>query len=412
MQRPTPHLHLIQTPQVAQRLAPGILSSIEILTLPIDRLEEWIQQKVDENPALSIVTQKKTPEWRLFEHTTPHLPSLYQYLLNQAWQVFEKEEMPICEMIAGSLDDKGFITATTQDIAHWCNVSLTQVERVLTNFQSLDPLGIATQNAQEALLLQAKNAGYDEAVILLSNHYNDLIHQRFVIIAKQMKISEERVHTIVHKQIRRLNPFPGSGYDTTPIIVQMPELVLDFNGTWQITSRDSSLPTLEISEIFKKTAHPWERCKLAEAEHLIAALTHRKQLLFRVMAYLAEMQGAYLRGDTNELQPLYLSQVAKDLQVAPSSVSRIIKDKLIESPRGYVWLRSLFSYNVGEQDISKQRAKQLLLQLLRSEKGKCARGDQELAMLLKKHHALSLSRRTVAKYRKELGIPANTNRKK
>ncbi len=390
-----------------------LIQSLEILSLPIDQLEIAIKQKLDENPALSIVTHGKK-EKRLHNHLSvenrfANQPTLYDILTQQVRDVFTKNELPIAMMIAGNITEKGFLGVEIAELATLCNVAQNEVQRILSRFQLLDPIGIGAMNPREALLIQAKEKKLSCAIVILENHYDQLLHGKYREIAAALKIAPEKLKEIINLEIKILTPFPGYGFNTLPVLTRRTELQLDLEKDgWVVTHFDEDLPLLEISQEFMTSNESWRIEKVEEANRFIETIAKRKSLLIKAVMILAKKQCSYLQGASNMLEPLLICEMAKELEVAPSTLSRALSNKVIDTPRGIVSLRELFTQKIdtkNQKSISKQKAKMLLKQLIENENRKKPVRDDSLVELLKQQHDVELSRRTIAKYRAELGIP-------
>lgn len=356
--------------------------------MPVDELSYVIEQKVAENPALSLVTHAEKRDFLVGD--VEKKPSLYEKILEQARDEFSGEEMDVVDLIAGNLNAKGFLE---EDVSEVCNVAQNVAESILRRFQLLDPIGIGSKNAREALLVQARHKKLRCAEVILQDHYDLLIKQKYKEIARELEITVEEVLQIIDREIKMLNPFPGLGYEVGEAFVKRPEMKITHSGSeWVVTHVLEDLPELKIDE------NMLERHFVKDAHQLIDALMKRKALLTKMVLFIADRQKEYLLENSKELKPLVQKEIAEALDISLSTVSRALSNKVIETPLGIIDLKSLLSHEVCEGS-SKQKAMDLLKKLLSESQKK---SDQKLSEILESEHNIKLSRRTVAKYRKQM----------
>lgn len=381
-----------------------MIASLELLAMPSDELYSAIEKKVDENPALSFVTHNPSSNSRhthlVIENQLVEQPSLFETIMKQARDEFSKKDLPIAEALAGNINEKGFLEATIDEIKEMCNVSDKRVNYVLKRFHLLDPIGVGATDAKEALLIQARKKKLRCAEIIIRDYYDLLLKKRYKRIGKELDISQEEVEQIVSREIKSLYPFPARGYDVRPSIVRRPEMkITHSDDKWIVTHAFDDIPELKITPDFTQAADPWKKERAKDARKFIDAIAKRKALLIKIVLFIAERQKDYVLGSGALLNSLQLTDLAEAFDVSPSTISRAIANKSIETPRGLLALHDLFSRKV-DQNTSKQKAMLLLKQLMENTQTK--KTDAALSQLLLKMHDIKLSRRTVAKYRQEL----------
>jgi len=405
-------LHFSQCVQQNQRLIMSVAMehAFHILQLPTEELADWLEQEIEQNPVLDLPCSSA----KEFDHSsTPSKPSLYDHLLSEiALHFTTREEKEIARYFAGSLDSKGMLVLSTEEIKG--------KEEILNVFQRMDPKGVGARSVQEALLIQLEEKKHSLVYSLVSNHYHDLLHLRLQKIAKEMNLSLSKVKAIIHKQIRLLNPFPANGYqdEVNPILTADVTLHNE-EGIWSVEVNDSTLPPIQIHPYYLKALEEKElrndeialiRRHLAAGKWLIRAVDRRKKTLQEIATYLLKRERAYFEGITSAPTPLTMKEVAKALSLSESTITRAIANKALATPRGLLTFRSFFNQGLRsiKGDISSMEAKDLLLKLIKQEEAPLS--DEALSKLLLSR-GIQCARRTVTKYRKELKIGSTSQRK-
>ncbi len=365
-------------------ISPAMEQAFHVLAMPTLELTDWLEKEVGQNPLLEM---RNRPPCEFNTSLIKDEPTLYEYLLGEIPLHFETaEEKEKAELIAGSLDRNGFLALSDDELEGF--------EEVLKRFHQIEPLGLGARNAQEALLIQLSGKEKNSAYKIIKEHYEDLLHKRWPIIAKSLKLSIEEVKELVIKELRSLNPFPGRQFQqeinpflAADITIQKEE------GRWNV---EANLPSLQLFSPKEEMKH-----YLTEAKWLVHTLDQRKKTLEKIALYLLKEQQDYFEGMTDTPKPMTMCSLAKALGLSESTVTRAISHKAIATPRGLLKLRDFFSPN---QDV-----KQLLLKLIAKEKEPLS--DEALSQELRAQ-GIRCARRTVAKYRKELKIGSASYRKR
>jgi RNA polymerase sigma-54 factor len=353
-------------------------------------------------------------------------PTLQEYLLEQLH--IQKLSVPlfVAEYIVGNLNDNGGLTITLEDIARETKVSLDTAERALTVVQTLDPLGVGARSLEECLRLQLPlipNCPPELSELL--KYLEDLAAGRLQKIAHTMKLSITRVQELADL-IRKLDPKPGrrfSGPGDVRYIV--PDVVIEeIGGEFIILVNDITVPRLGINKTYRDAlSHEGEtdtrkfvEQKLNAAAWLIRSIEQRRLTLYKVANAIVKWQTDFLRYGVRHLKPLTLKDIAEEIGVHESTVSRATSHKYVQTPRGIFEFKFFFANGMGrghnnDTNITTEEIKLALREIISSENPKSPYSDQKLADLLKAREMV-ISRRTVAKYRDELGISAATVRKR
>lgn len=343
-------------------------------------------------------------------------------------------EQQIAEYIIGNLNDDGYLSASLRELSdallfnEQLECSDEEIEKVIAAIQTLEPAGVATRSLQESLLQQLSrqesNPIRQYAIQIVSKAFDDLAKRNYQRIMEQFKLSEEDF-TQALQAIRSLNPRPASGYGTA-LEAAVARIVPDFtvhlqDGALQLWLNDApNLPQLGISPAYltlsqTKPKNSSERsnkqfavARVLEAKGFIDALRRRRQTLLLVVGEIVQAQESFFRtGDIHQLRPLVLRDIAERVSLDISSISRITQRKYIQTDHGIYPLKYFFSegmLNSKGEAISSRSTKERLQQLIASEDKSNPLSDAELAELLTTKGA-PIARRTIAKYREQLGIP-------
>lgn len=384
--------------------------AFHILMMPSAELSEWLEIEIESNPLLKLSKSRiELPEVNLMHHQ----PTLYEHLTHQIELTFKQpEEKTFARMLAGSLDEKGFLDLSPEEIKG--------KEGIVAQFQQLDPLGIGAKNAREALLIQLEEKKGSPAYLILSDHYEDLLQHRWMKIAKKLKISLSDLQEIIHRDLGRLNPYPAISFERTINPSLLPDITIHLDeGIWSIEVAHSYLPVIEIdhdyvqmlqSDESKKEEKDFIRRHLAAGNWLQRSIDRRHSTLYQIGSYLLKKQKGFLEGLDPSPQPMTMKEMAAALNLNESTITRAILNKTASTSRGLIPLRKFFTHPVKSNrgQVSNEEAKRLIIQLINQEATPLS--DETLSIKLK-DYGIECARRTVAKYRKELRIGSTSQRR-
>jgi RNA polymerase sigma-54 factor len=353
--------------------------------------------------------------------------SLKDHLMVQLGvSVITNKEKRIGEFIIESLDNKGYLGCSLQDISLLINEDVIEVERVLRLVQTFDPIGVAARSLSECLMIQLKEKGIqDKNAYIIAEHYlEDIATNKIQKIAKELKISISRVQSICDI-IKMLEPKPSRGFivDSDNIRYIVPDVTIEnINGEYIIIVNDNSLPTLTISNYYKsminnlddKEANKFLSDKLNSSMWLIKSIEQRRMTLYKVTESILKFQRKFFDEGKTALKPLVLKDVADDIGVHESTVSRATNGKYVQTPRGLFELKYFFASSINETDgdgISSTSVKTHIQKLINEENTQKPLSDQKIAELLGEE-GINISRRTVAKYRDEMRISSSSMRRR
>ncbi|MGE5580016.1 MAG: RNA polymerase factor sigma-54 [Bacillota bacterium] len=443
--------------QEAQKLAltPEVRQAIMVLQMSALELTSFIRQQVEENPLLEMVFdphEESLPESSdpqdeellacfcdssdlgpsmssrtrenpvpLYEVFAEDRPGLREYLSAQLGLLnLSPEEHLTGELLIGNIDDNGYLRSSPEEISRVTRLPLEKVEGVLAAVQSLDPPGVGARDLRECLLLQARAARCDAVVIgVIDGHLGDLAAGRYRKIAKEMGTSVQEVMK-ARDDLLTLDPKPGARYSSESVKYVYPEITVRREASGiTVTVLDSALPRVRWNPFYRrlleagdKDARTYLQEQLRKARSLLRSIEQRRETIVRVMECVASRQAAFFREGPAHLEPLTMKDVAQQLGLHESTVSRCLRDKYVDTPYGVFPCKSFFSPKVrtDDRDVSQYMVKRLIQTMIQAEDPGRPLADQEISAELSKR-GMHVARRTVAKYRSQLGIKPSGRRK-
>ena len=398
----------------------------------LDDLDQEIPDYFDEQPRLSV---NRVQEFSDRYHDTMANISqrgitLYDHLLLQLRELdLPVELLTMAERIASSLDAEGggYLKLPLESLIRndLDEQQLAIAQQALDVVQQLDPPGVAARNLEECLLLQlsVEDPFYRELHLLITNHLEDLEHNRLPLIQKQTGMSIEDIQ-LIWEELRQLNPKPAASFVEKPVISVVPDLFVhrDDDGRYVVTVEERDIPQLCISNYYRsrlkaadanKEEKDFLRRKLNGAQWLIEAIQQRQATLLKVSQAIVDHQYRVIDDGLEAIVPLKMQQIADTVSVHVTTVSRAVDDKWIQTPRGIFPLRGFFvGGTTGEdgEDVAWDNIRTKLQEIIDQEDKAKPHSDDELVRRLKAA-GLSVARRTVTKYRKKMGIPSSRQRK-
>lgn len=385
------------------------------------------------------------PNWEVDrepqENRITAIPPLVEQLHEQlALSELSLEEREIGEYIIGNLDERGYLGCSVEEIAGDLDVNEEDVERVLRAIQTFDPPGIAARDLRESLLIQlAFNSDpfAELALEIVRDHMEDLTRRRLTRITRALGISNEVLKDAL-TVIEGLQPYPGSLSSSdyngllmmdTEVSYITPDLIVEKEGAeWVVSLTDGTLPSLRINAAYtdllkkpkkkKKKKGPDEvktyvSKKLNDARWLINAIHQRRTTMLKVANYLVRAQMGFFEHGSSHLKPMVLQDVADEVEMHVSTISRVSNGKYMQTPHGVFELKYFFDSKVSTdagEDVSARSVKDKIARMVADENKSKPLSDQEIADVLS-DDGLQIARRTVAKYRDQLNIPSQRYRK-
>ena len=337
----------------------------------------------------------------------------------------DAREAFIARHIIGQLDDAGYLSGSLADIAEALGVGAAEAERALAVVQSMDPTGVGARTLSECLALQAREADrYDPCMARLIDNL-DLVVRGEVARLKRMCDVDDEDFAEMLAELRNYDPKPGLAFGGGDTSVIVPDILVTSSakGEWDIALNDATLPRLVVNRGYyvalrqgrtDKRTQGWLKEKLADANWLIKALDQRQKTILKTAAEIVKRQEGFFRRGVSELRPLTLREVAEEIDMHESTVSRVTSNKYLHCDRGCFELKYFFSSGVGSSDgegASAEAIKARIKALTDAEDAKKILSDQKLVDLLK-GEGFDLARRTVAKYREAIGIGSSAERRR
>lgn len=355
-------------------------------------------------------------------HAAP--PTLEAHLM---WQLrlsaLTEEQKEIGELVVGNLDSSGYLRASAEEIAGMAERTPAEVETVIAAVQRFDPVGVAARTPQECLLIQIEMLHYDRDPILVDlvrHHLEDLETHRYKPLLRKFRLDMDTLKEYIDI-IQSLDPMPGASFgESEPMYVSPDVYVYSCDGDFIILLNDDGLPNLQMTTMYGGEAFHSEKEKeymnekLRSASWLIRSLEQRQRTLYKVVESIVKHQRAFFEEGVSKLHPLILKDIAEDISMHESTVSRITTNKYVATPHGTFELKFFFNSALGLDDgsqVGSESVKALLKKCIGEEDPKNPLSDERLCELLKEHLGVNIARRTVAKYRTALDIPSSSRRK-
>lgn len=346
------------------------------------------------------------------------------------WQLsmssFAEEERFAAAEIIGNLDDAGYLHASLEELAEVCERDLSVVEKALVRVQQFDPPGVACRNLQECLLLQLERMDMSDslAAAILRDNIVELEGRKYPLIAKAQKVSLDDVLAAA-KLISGLDPRPGRAYNEEDVHYIVPDIFVHKVGDeYVVTQNDEGLPNLRINSFYRnaltdnksvdKKAGEYIQDKMRSAVWLIKSIHQRQRTIYKVTKSIVKFQREFFDHGIEYLKPLVLRDVAEDIEMHESTVSRVTTNKYVQTPQGLFELKYFFNSGINTADgdaVASESVKNRIKEIVAGENPKKPYSDQKIVDLLKDQD-INIARRTVTKYREMLGLGSSTERKR
>lgn len=362
-----------------------------------------------------------------FERPEVNQTTLPEHLLSQLnLSNLSEKEIIIGEYIIWNIDEVGYLTVSLENIAKNLDVTEDEAEKVLAIIQRFDPIGIGARDLQECLLIQLYEATEPNhlAIIVIKDHFDDFKNKRFEKIAKKLNISIEEFKEVL-TLITRLNPKPGGGYQNIYDNTITPDVLVQKEGDeFKIILNDWNIPHLRINNSYRsllldkkntsKKTKEFIKNRLESARWLINSIHQRRATIVKVVEAIIQRQYDFFDKGTVYLKPMILKDVAEDISMDISTISRVTNGKYVQTDFGVYELKHFFSEKIkreGGEDVSNKEVKNRIRIIIEGENPKKPFNDLKIVDMLKKD-GFDIARRTVAKYREQMNIPVSRLRRK
>ena len=366
---------------------------------------------------------RDTPRFESFiarkETLKDHL--LWQFLMTKP----AKKEEEIASLIVGNLNKDGYLDITIDEIAQISLTESEKVEQILSHMQAFDPVGVCARNLSECLLIQAKHLGFDDTIVteIIANHLSELEKKNYKAVCKSLKVSMDEVVSAVNV-IKGLEPKPGRQFsEDTPQYINPDIYVYKFENDFVIMLNDDGMPKLRVNSFFKKSisrgkkisgeAEDYIQEKMRSAAWLIKSIHQRQKTIYKVMESILRFQRRFFEKGITHLKPMVLRDVAQDIGMHESTISRVTTNKYAYTPQGIFELKYFFNSSIkrGQGDtIASASVQEKIRQIILSENPKKPYSDDKISKLLEEEN-IHIARRTVAKYREMLKVLPSNKRK-
>jgi RNA polymerase sigma-54 factor len=361
------------------------------------------------------------------ENTLTRPPNLTDHL---AWQLGMSDASPavkdIGAFIIGNIDEDGYLRATNEEIAAAGPYDPADVEKAITAIQSLDPIGVGARDLRECLLLQLEFLEVDNPLVesIVRDHWDMFMQRHFVQIAKALGTDMKTLEGVV-EVIKHLDPKPGRKYSNERAIYVEPDVYIQKVGDdYVIVLNEDGMPKLRINGSYRSMLNSMDsksdgetvnyiKDKIRSAVWLIKSLDQRQRTIYKVAESIVKHQREFLEKGIDYLRPLVLRDVADDIQMHESTVSRVVSNKYMHTPRGLFLMKYFFHSGIDSdtgEDISSLTVKKKIQGFIDGEDPRKPLSDSKIMKILN-DEGINIARRTVAKYRDELNIPSSTDRK-
>jgi len=371
-------------------------------------------------------TPQEVKELPPIENTLSTSASLSDHLMWQlSLQIDDGAKREIGTAIIGNVDDDGYLVASLEEIAAMGPWPVGDVEAVLEQIQGFDPIGVAARDLQECLLLQIRHIGLEGTPTerIVAEHLRLLQNHQIPEIARRLALSIDDLKEHI-EVIRHLDPKPGSRYNPSQAHYVIPDVyVMKVEDQYVVVLNEEGLPQLRISPVYrrlldKKTEQNTEtrayvKDKFRSALWLIKSVEQRQKTIHKVAASIINFQREFLDHGIEHLRPLVLRDVASDIGMHESTVSRVVTNKYMHTPQGVFELKYFFHSGISSsfgESVSSVTIKNRIRKIVEAEDVRRPLSDSKIVGILQ-HEGLVLARRTIAKYREELKIPTSNQRK-
>ncbi len=414
---------------------------LTLLVKPKLEFQNTIRQELEENPFLEEVYTIETDydiepikdlakhyeedeeEEKLRSNRFVYKPTLTEILESQVDLEFDGIDRDIAYEIIGNLDEKGFFKLPLEDIASKFKVPVEKVEEIRKRITKMEPVGIASRNYEEAILVQYKER-YGEDFLAEKIINEDLLKLNDLdyLYEKYKDVDKEKIDTVI-SNIKSLNPYPTVNFsDDVQQYIEPDIFVYDKGDDFEIKINEKGIPELKLTTAYRKLISrkdlPEETKKFLDekyekAKGIIEAIKQRRENLYKITKAILNRQKDFLRKGKEHLKPLTLKDIAEEVDLHESTISRTVNSKYIQTEYGIFPLKAFFSAKLKTTsgEVSTERVKYMIQELIENEDKRKPLSDQAIVNILKER-GIKIARRTVTKYREELGIPDSRTRRR
>ena len=425
-------LKITMTQELSQAIALLQYSAVELVA--------FLENKALENPLLQIDNIKNDPTYRIrkkgigqnqkdkawIEQIGDQRFSLADYIQPQLQDLnLTTKQKQVIKHYIDYLDDNGYFTGDLTELANHFQLTMEEAENCLAILQQLEPVGIGARNLQECLLLQIRidPKGNELAETLVSNHFTMLAERKWKALAKILSTEINEIQK-AFDYIANLNPKPGSAFHYERASYVVPDVMIVKDGDQFVVQLfDNILPKVQFNKDYFKNLSGFQDRSLSEYLHekrqdfhwIVRSLEQRQRTIINVTGKILEKQPQYFEKGPNYLKPMTMKEISDELGIHESTVSRTVREKYVQTPFGTVELKSFFTNaieSLSDEALSSSKVRDAMVKLINHENKLSPLSDLDMVKLLKDQEGIVVSRRTLAKYREQLGIPSSSKRKR
>lgn len=433
-------LILEQKQKLTMVMTNELRQAIELLQLSSYELYQFVQEKAAENPFIELIEKEDhdTPSYKsqvtsnamdgetdFINNIATKEKNMYDALMEQIMHKnLQDDEKDIIEYIVLNLNEDGFTMVTDEEICENLQVGIHQVEAARSVIQTLEPCGIGARNLAESLTLQAKEYYPKNELLqlIINEHLEDLANKRWRNISNVLGCSLDWVQEAFEK-LQTLSPRPAMEFSSTRVEFVQPDITINYDkekALHTIQLHDHYIPHIQFNKEYSTQLKEvnglsnYVQRQYSQFEWLQQSIEQRRQTILKVLNVIIRRQDAFLRKGLRYVQPLTLKEVADDIGMHESTVSRATANKVVQTPVGLMELRQFFSTKIPSNNgaaSSQTEVKEIIKELISEEDTFKPLSDQKIADTIKAEYDIAISRRTVAKYRDELFILSSSKRK-
>jgi RNA polymerase sigma-54 factor len=387
--------------------------------------QDWKDHMSDTGGVRQTSSEEDERRQHFFDSLTNET-SLQEHLMSQAELADSSPQArEALRFLVGSLDDRGYLTATLSDLALQANLPLDAMQEAAKLLKTFDPAGIGAESLADCLLIQLTQKGREKSVAarIIRDHFELLVRRRIPDLARKTGLAPEVIQEAI-EEIGTLDPAPGRRFADDANRVVVPDVTVEEdNGEWKIILNNDYIPRLRLSNTYKdliakgklsKQESDYLREKLRSGKFIINAIEQRQRTIERITREIIKHQGEFFTEGVSKLKPLTMTQIADIIGVHETTVSRALANKYLKTPHGVFEMKYFFTSgyqsDAGES-VANTSVKEMIADIVAAEDPGKPLSDQEIVGLLEAK-GLKIARRTVAKYREELGLlPSNLRRR-
>jgi RNA polymerase sigma-54 factor len=423
-----------------------LTQAIALLQYSAQELAAFLEEKASENPLLQVdfknirtidpcvgmKTKVRTPSERDQKNWIDQIGEIpYSLQDHVRFQLnvlpVEKEERKVIQFYIEHLDENGYLGASIEDACSKLGISEDDAENGLMQLQGLEPAGVGARSLQECLLLQLQRMKPDKwnflAQTVLETHFVLFAEKKWKLLAKLLKLELREIQQ-TFDYIQNLDPRPGAAFYSEKAAYIVPDVIIrDENGSLTVGMVDETVPRITFNENYYRELSSYEDSEVGkflqekqqDYQWILKSLEQRRETLMKVALKILEKQPGFIRQGHSFLKPMTMKEIASELEIHESTVSRAVREKYLQTPAGTFELKSLFSSSIQttqNEQTSSRHAKAAIGQLIQGENKQKPLSDQDIVELLSDRAGIVISRRTVAKYREQLGIASSSKRKR